>query len=107
MRLEIFLHDKTAQRMTDYYGTARQTVGDHAYILDIVSERTVPQVGSRTASVAAKAQRHSAIAFAGEEVQEVLIPAPSRVPSSVDEKQWRRMRFADTSLVDHLKHAAP
>ena len=86
--LQILLHDETAHGVTDDHRRCGQTVGNHADVLDIVGDRTRPQrFVSRAAAMAAKAERQSAITLVGEEVQEIFIPAPGRMPGSVDEEQ--------------------
>jgi hypothetical protein len=40
----------------------------------------------------------------GEEVQEVLIPTPRSMASTVNKKQRHRMSITARPLVDHLEH---
>ena len=77
-------------------GGAGQTVGNHADVLDIVGDRTRTQgLVRRAAAMAAKAGRQSAITLVGEEVQEIFIPTPCRMPGPVDEEQRDRVGGTD------------
>ena len=107
MQFQILLHDKTAHGVTDDHWLEGKTMGDRADVLDIVSDRTGAQrLLSMAASMASKAQRHSAIAFVGKETQEMFIPTPCGMPGPMDEQQRGRVSRTDAPLVDHLKHAA-
>lgn len=57
--------------------------------------------------MAAQAQRDRAIPPVREEVQEVLVPAPGRVPRAVNKKQRYRMGCTRRPLLDHFKHKPP
>ncbi len=52
----------------------------------------------------AETQRQSTITLVGEEVQEIFIPTPCRMPGPVHEEQRDGVGFADAPLVDHLEH---
>ena len=74
-------------------------------IVDVVGDGARAQglvVGA--GAVPAQAQCDRAIARIGEEVQEVLVPAPRAMPAAVNEQQRHRMRVAAGPLVDHLEH---
>ena len=52
----------------------------------------------------AKARRQRAIALVGEEIQEMLVPAPGCIPGTMNNEQRRWMRRRAMPSVDHFQH---
>src|SRR5258705_9196409 len=75
------------------------------YVVRVIGNRTrIERLGQAAGTVAAKAQCDSAVTLIGEEVQKMLIPAPCRDASAVNEQQRYGMRIGGRSLVNHFQH---
>src|SRR6478672_9743375 len=108
MRCEVFQYDPTAQRMTDEHRRGIQCGSNGAYVVHVVGDRArIERLGQSAGTVAAKAQCRGLVTPGGEEVQKILIPAPSRDARTVNEKQWYRVRIGGGSLIDHFEHRQP
>ena len=105
VRFEILLDEKTAQRVADYHRRAGQAVGNYADVLDVISERTGAQRSCSGCSHGRERLPRERDNPCLRRNQKIFVPTPCSMPGAVDEKQRDRMGFADTPLIDYLKHA--
>lgn len=54
--------------------------------------------------MAAQTQGHRAVSAGREEVEKVLIPAPSGVPGPMNKQQWQRVLIGAPAFVNHFEH---
>src|ERR1700753_2772930 len=89
--------------MREQHRATAQAVGRGADIVDVVRDGTcVKSLRGRAGAVSAQAQGDRAITRIGKEVQKVA-PARRGMPTTVNEQQRYRMRFAVRPLVYHLE----
>ena len=96
---EVALDHEAAQGMADQHRGATQVVGHRTDVFEVVGDgNLVQRLGCGAGAVSAQAHRDRAVAGVGEEVQEVVVPAPRAMPAAVHEQQRHRMRLAAGSL---------
>ena len=104
----LLLNDEAADGMTDGHGASAKRIGGGAHVVEIVRDRArTKRPGQVASAMAAPTDRDGSKAPFGEEVQKVVIPAPGRVQTDVNEQQRYRVRLAARTLVDHFEHARP
>jgi hypothetical protein len=104
---EKLLHHEAAHGMTNQRWDRCKLFHDLTDIVDVVGNRTaIEWCRDCTRAVPAKAQRDGAVAPIREEIQKMIIPAPSCMPRTVNEKQRRRMSITAGPFVDQFEHWA-
>jgi hypothetical protein len=94
--------------MSDDHGGSAKCVSGGAHVVEIVGNRArTKRLGQVASVMAAPADGYGAKTPVREEVQEVGIPAPGRVPTTVNEEQRYRMRLTRRALVDDFEHGQP
>ena len=103
--LQKLLHHKAAHRVPDNHGLDIELVRCRFHVVDVVGDRTGSQpLRGDTLPMRAQADCDRSKPVLGEEVQEVVVPAPRAVPATVNEQQRHRMGRSAVSLVDDLEH---
>jgi hypothetical protein len=105
---KILLHDKAAHGMPDEDGRVWERADDLTKIGDVVGNRTQPQrLAQRAVTVTAQAGRQDAKSPVDEEGNEIFLPTPGGMPSSVHENDRVPTFLSGLSGVKQFEHLSP